>query len=172
MAIQKDSSLTASQKLRKIQELMYKEKEKPAYKFEPKEDSSFQDAEKTILGCKHYRRKCKIQANCCKEWMVCRLCHNDNVSDHEINRYETETMMCMLCKKEQPVAKDCVNCEESMADYFCSFCKFFDSTPGKNIFHCDKCKMCRVGKKEDYEHCDNCGICLHISLMNVSFINI
>ena len=30
----------------------------------------------------------------------------------------------------------------------------------KGIFHCDKCGICRKGKRDDYLHCDTCNACL------------
>jgi len=45
-----------------------------------------QNEEKEILGCKHYQRKCKLQANCCQKIVTCRFCHDD-VEDHNIVRF-------------------------------------------------------------------------------------
>merc|ERR1712125_95467 len=94
------------------------------------------------LGCAHYRRNCKILSPCCQQWMVCRLCHNEAIDDHEIDRFKIATMLCMLCQTEQPIAQTCCNCNEKMAEYFCSICNLLDSTPSKEIFHCDKCGIC------------------------------
>ncbi|KAL9544442.1 hypothetical protein MBANPS3_007620 [Mucor bainieri] len=47
---------------------------------------AFQNEEKEILGCKHYQRKCKLQANCCQKIVTCRFCHDD-VEDHNIVRF-------------------------------------------------------------------------------------
>ena len=33
-----------------------------------------------------------------------------------------------------------------------------------NKFHCEKCGICRVGKKEDYIHCDICNGCISKSI--------
>lgn len=47
---------------------------------------AIQNEEKGILGCKHYQRKCKLQANCCQKIVTCRFCHDD-VEDHNIVRF-------------------------------------------------------------------------------------
>lgn len=47
---------------------------------------AIQNQEKGILGCKHYQRKCKLQANCCQKIVTCRFCHDD-VEDHNIVRF-------------------------------------------------------------------------------------
>jgi hypothetical protein len=46
---------------------------------------SYQDKEKLHLGCKHYKRGCKILADCCNKFFPCRLCHDD-ISAHKIDR--------------------------------------------------------------------------------------
>ena len=116
------------------------------------------ELEKTILGCKHYMRGAKIQAECCGEWFTCRMCH-DETEQHKITRYATKTMMCMHCLTAQPSAQDCINCGTMLGGtYYCDICKLWDSNPDRSIYHCDKCGLCRVGRGlgEDYFHCDNC----------------
>lgn len=117
-----------------------------------------------MLGCEHYPRNCKIKAYCCQLWFVCRLCHDQPCMDHAIDRFRTEEVMCMMCKTVQKVRRDCIRCGEVFAHYFCEKCKFYDNTPGKDIYHCDKCTICRVGKGigHDNFHCDRCGACVSI----------
>lgn len=66
------------------------------------------------------------------------------------------------------MAKQCINeqCKQEFARYFCDVCKFYDDDPSKSIYHCDKCKICRIGKglDIDYFHCDRCNACMSISL--------
>lgn len=51
-------------------------------------EKSYFDEEEGVLGCSHYRKKCKIIAPCCSKVFVCRLCHNDSTSDgHAVDRY-------------------------------------------------------------------------------------
>jgi iron-sulfur cluster repair protein YtfE (RIC family) len=53
-------------------------------------EPSYFDADRKILGCKHYRRKCKLIAPCCGRAFVCRLCHDDALQEaHILDRYES-----------------------------------------------------------------------------------
>lgn len=114
-----------------------------------------------MLGCKHYPRACKLKAACCDIWIVCRHCH-DEAMDHPMNRFQTETVMCMRCNHIQPVGPNCQSCAEPFASYYCSKCRFYDNTPDKNIYHCDMCRICRVGKglEQDNFHCMKCNACV------------
>lgn len=148
---------------------------------------SYHDREKKILGCKHYQRAVKLQCSRCNVWAVCRFCH-DEFSEHCAIRYvsnshyaikykltiravcsnDTSRMMCMYCKTTQPIGQVCTNkdCGKDVSRYFCKTCLLWDSDPKKNIYHCDKCGICRIGKGLgiDYFHCDKCGVCLAICL--------
>ena len=77
-------------------------------------------------------------------------------------RFATKTMRCLLCTTEQPFGPTCSACEESMGRYFCGICKFVDNDPGKNIYHCPDCGICRIGKGlgVDMMHCAECGSCV------------
>jgi len=186
--IQKDTSLTESEKARKIQELMtrsYNSKQKvqnnnitnyqPLDKVdydrpltEEEKAITYHNKEKNILGCKHYQRALKIQAHCCGKWFPCRFCH-DEVSDHSItSKALTVKMMCMYCSTVQPVNDVCINpnCGKRVARYYCSECKLWDNDPNKNIYHCYDCGICRIGKGLgiDYFHCKTCNVCMSISL--------
>ncbi|KAI8527685.1 hypothetical protein RHMOL_Rhmol12G0094500 [Rhododendron molle] len=89
---------------------------------------SFRDPEKHVFGCEHYKRNCKLRAACCGKLFACRFCH-DKVSDHSMDRKATSEMMCMSCLKIQAVGPICTtpSCNGlSMANYYCSICKFFD----------------------------------------------
>ncbi|KAG9291566.1 hypothetical protein G9A89_021985 [Geosiphon pyriformis] len=130
-----------------------------------------QDLEKTyhnerleILGCQHYRRGARLQANCCGEWFTCRVCH-DEASDHQIPRHETKKMLCMYCKCIQIPAKECINCQRVLACYYCDDCKFWDDDPNKSIYHCDGCGICRIGLGLgiDFFHCEICNYCLPLA---------
>lgn len=52
-------------------------------------------------------------------------------------------MCCMLCGTRQPVAGSCSSCGGSMAGYYCSICHLFDDEPGRDIYHCPFCNVCR-----------------------------
>jgi hypothetical protein len=116
------------------------------------------------LGCDHYVRKCKIKAECCGLWVVCRLCHDDpSLSmDHQIDRFAIKELLCMACNTVQLVGERCVkpDCGVQFGDYSCLVCNFFDSTPGKDVYHCDKCGICRIGKDSENVHCGRCNACI------------
>ena len=119
---------------------------------------------KNYLGCKHYRRKCKIVPACCNVPFPCRFCHDDN-SDHAMDRYNTKEMQCMKCELIQPIAKNCKNCKVEMAQYFCKVCNLFDDLQdGKSIYHCPFCNVCRKGKGlgQDFFHCMKCNSCVSL----------
>ncbi|KAG2411057.1 Zinc finger protein [Vigna angularis] len=125
---------------------------------------SFRDPEKLVFGCDHYKRNCKLRAECCGKLFTCRFCH-DNVSDHSMDRKATLEMMCMHCLNIQPIGPMCMtpSCNGfSMAKYYCNICKFFDDE--RNVYHCPFCNLCRVGQGLgiDYFHCMKCNCCLGI----------
>ncbi|KAE9009883.1 hypothetical protein PF005_g11504 [Phytophthora fragariae] len=116
--------------------------------------------------CPHYGRRCHVLAECCKKWVGCRLCHDEQLGEqHQIDRFAIKQMRCDLCLTEQPCAQECSNCHETMAAYFCSVCNLFDDKgPEKKVFHCDQCGICRVGGREKYYNCVKCCGCYPHSL--------
>jgi len=88
---------------------------------------SYHDEAKGVFGCKHYARNCFLKAECCDEWYVCRLCHDESneemdthsgraIKPHKINRYLTELAKCMRCGAEQKASKYCNSCNVDSAD--------------------------------------------------------
>ncbi|EGZ30008.1 hypothetical protein PHYSODRAFT_323450 [Phytophthora sojae] len=175
--IQSSPVLTPKQKAESVQNLMMKDwndakskagtaKTESDSEADRKEKSYFDEA-KTILGCSHYQRKCKLLSKCCGKWYSCRFCHDDN-EDHPFDRYATESVSCLKCDTIQPIGQTCSNedCKCEFGRYYCEVCKFIDDDNSKDIYHCDKCKICRIGKglDIDYFHCDRCNACMSISL--------
>ena len=174
--ISKDPNLSDSEKTRRNQILLTKRFEKRRA-FEAakhivennakKESLSYSNVldpngDQYLLGCEHYPRNCRLLADCCNLWVVCRFCHDNSEMDHVINRFDTKRVKCMLCGTEQDIRKTCIKCGIDFARYYCDKCKFFDNTPGKEIYHCDECSICRVGNgfgKGTY-HCDDCNACV------------
>ncbi|KAL8952609.1 MAG: hypothetical protein Q9222_001483 [Ikaeria aurantiellina] len=117
------------------------------------------------LGCPHYRRNIKLQCSTCYRWYTCRFCH-DEVQDHALNRRETKNMLCMFCGCAQVASEACVQCGERSARYYCSVCKLWDDHPGKRIYHCNDCGICRIGEGlgKDFFHCKICCACIAISI--------
>ncbi|KAI9481330.1 MAG: zinc-ribbon-domain-containing protein [Benjaminiella poitrasii] len=171
--IQLNKNLTTREKAKQIQHLMSHGTAQPTSHSNHSNgenasngySKSYHDEEKGIMGCKHYQRKCKLQANCCQKIYSCRFCHDD-VEDHTIVRNETKNMLCMKCLKLQPASNLCEHCGEEMARYYCDKCKLWDDDPKKSIYHCDDCGICRQGKGlgQDFFHCKKCNICLSISM--------
>ena len=113
------------------------------------------------FGCKHFRRNCSYLCSCCSRWYFCSYCHDSEMSGfinggHELERKCIVAMKCMNCGKEQPPSVQCIRCNIAMSTYFCAVCKFWDNDGSHQLFHCDKCGVCRAGKREDYIHCDKC----------------
>ncbi|KAL8943101.1 MAG: hypothetical protein Q9216_001301 [Gyalolechia sp. 2 TL-2023] len=106
------------------------------------------------LGCLHYKRNIKLQCSACYRWYTCRFCH-DEVEDHSLNRRATKNMLCMLCGCAQAASEECSQCGERSARYYCSVCKLWDDDPGKSIYHCNDCGICRLGQGlgKDFYHC-------------------
>ncbi|KAG0326965.1 hypothetical protein BGZ99_008621 [Dissophora globulifera] len=177
MEIQRDSSILPAKKALMIQELMApprtgsrKTTQQPSTDgsnsiTEDDLETTYYDKELGVLGCQHYQRSCKLQANCCGGWFNCRFCHDD-ACDHEIVRSETKNMLCMRCKTVQPAAQSCSSCSTTLARYYCDICKLWDDQPDKSIYHCDDCGICRIGNGlgQDFFHCQKCNVCMHIDL--------
>jgi hypothetical protein len=163
-----DTSLTAIEKSRKVQQLLSQNwlESQAAQNLSAESKETIQSFHKDdILGCKHYQRKCKIQAFCCDKFFVCRLCHDEQEMSHKIDRFATKKMLCMKCGTIQDIGQMCSSCGECMGNYFCKICKFFDDAPNATVYHCDKCGLCRRGKglEIDFRHCDICNACIAIS---------
>jgi len=110
--------------------------------------------------CTHYKRRCFLHPPCCKPGVFyeCRVCH-DEKSGHEIglHRFEITEIKCASCHRVQPVGSSCVECKEIFGDYFCPDCRLWST--GRDIYHCEGCKLCRNGRREDWRHCDTCNVC-------------
>lgn len=133
------------------------------------DETSEETPEKDIIppyGCKHYLARCKIRAPCCDKIYSCRLCH-DEENTHKIDRYKINKIICTKCDKEQGVHQFCNNddCRICFSLYFCNKCMVFDDVDKKQ-FHCDTCRVCRVGGAENYYHCEMCNACISITLKN------
>jgi RING finger/CHY zinc finger protein 1 len=139
------------------------------YAFDPQHyskalSSLYTDENKEILGCSHYSRGCKIRGPCCDDFYSCRLCHNEAVDSHEINRHAIKEMICLHCVKNdvyniQPVSQSCAICSTQLAQYYCAVCKLFDDDSSHQIFHCEECGICRRGRREEFFHCSKCSAC-------------
>jgi hypothetical protein len=60
-----------------------------------------------------------------------------------MDRYEVSEMVCMECGTRQAVAGNCTACSAQMARYYCGICHLLDDEPGRSIYHCPFCNVCR-----------------------------
>lgn len=62
-------------------------------------------------------------------------------------------------------AGSCSGCGAAMARYYCGICHLWDDQPGRSIYHCPFCNLCRVGEGlgVDACHCMDCNTCMHLS---------
>ena len=82
-------------------------------------------SEVEVLGCSHYKRKCKLVAPCCDTAYNCRFCHDD-VENHSLDRRSVTEVECLRCHLRQEVGAKCraTDCLTVFgASYFCSVCK-------------------------------------------------
>ncbi|XP_065571835.1 RING finger and CHY zinc finger domain-containing protein 1-like [Artemia franciscana] len=111
-----------------------------------------------LLGCEHYKRKCKFVTPCCDKVYSCRFCHDASES-HSLQRKSVTKVQCSNCLEIQPVQKECSNCRLLFGKYFCAECKLYDDEDKKQ-YHCLGCGICRVGGQERFFHCQKCDMCL------------
>eukprot|EP00178_Gracilaria_changii_P008532 TRINITY_DN2585_c0_g1_i1.p1 TRINITY_DN2585_c0_g1~~TRINITY_DN2585_c0_g1_i1.p1 ORF type:complete len:1137 (-),score=162.19 TRINITY_DN2585_c0_g1_i1:4777-8187(-) len=175
-SIARDASLTVQERTRMMQRVMLAPyNEQTAVAQASRKIDSKDDLRKTFvidkhgvkrLGCKHYRRNCKLRSACCQKLYNCRLCHDAEEQTHVMDRAATKEILCMECSTLQPVSASCVNkeCGKRFARYFCEICVFYDDRENTHVYHCHSCNVCRVGKGLgiDYFHCMKCNQCMHV----------
>ena len=122
-------------------------------------------------GCKHYKRNCAFISPCCNEQFICRLCHDEQKDEneidyekaHKLDRTLVKDIVCLECKTRQNISNECINCKIQFGNYYCSKCNLFDNID-KGQYHCDLCGICRVGGKDNFFHCLKCNMCLSIKI--------
>ncbi|MBA0718294.1 hypothetical protein Golax_006049, partial [Gossypium laxum] len=65
----------------------------------PGQHPSYRDPLELALGCKHYKRNCKLFAPCCNQLYTCIHCHND-VADHKLDREKSFEDNCPICHED------------------------------------------------------------------------
>lgn len=125
--------------------------------------ATFADIQGQVFGCCHYKRLCKLYAECCRSYVSCRLCHDDEIGwDHKLDRYTVKKIMCMVCQTEQQASAECCNpcCPVNrFASYYCDVCHLYDDSDVE-IYHCEDCGICRKGERDSYTHCKRCNTCI------------
>ena len=121
-------------------------------------------AAKAYAGCQHYTKRCQIIAPCCNGVAYpCRLCHDEAVTTHTLDRHAVTHVVCVPCGVRQPISNECVCCGEPFAEYYCKPCRMHDDRHAeKGTYHCDECGICRVGGRDNFFHCGRCGGCYTI----------
>lgn len=128
---------------------------------DPEETGEFnkpKDGE-TLIGCKHYRRRCALVCPTCQKAYTCRFCHDEAEFKHELDRKAVMNVKCLECGLIQNVQRTCQGCHIDFALYFCPTCRLYDDVDKKQ-YHCDGCKICRIGGRENFFHCQICDMCL------------
>lgn len=131
-------------------------------------------AARSVLGCPHYSRACKLRHPKSGRLYTCRLCCEQDrelptaEKDEPLDRYAVAEVMCMKCNTLQPSEDRCINvdCEahtRPFAKYFCKLCHLYDDS-SRPIFHCPYCNTCRLGKGLgiDFRHCMRCNACVSL----------
>lgn len=161
--IQRDSTISSEDKNKKIRELMLNKNKSniPKKKIKPKLDNK---SILTKIKCDHYNRGCDIYCDLCNKYYPCRICH-DSYEDHKIDRFKINKVRCRNCNYIQSPSQNCLYCHSIFGFYFCKTCNLWECN-NKKIFHCDKCGICRIGRKQDYIHCDKCNMCIAVTHYN------
>ncbi len=137
--INRDKSLSNEEKSRKIQDLRNK------------------NIKKTEIVCNHYEKKCNnFYFDCCKKYSSCHRCHQLEHKCEILPPRKVTSIECTECKTKQIPSNKCVNCEIQFSKSFCLICCIWTD---KDIVHCDKCGICRVG--QEIFHCDKCNMCFN-----------
>lgn len=119
-----------------------------------------EDNENLIEKCDHYTNNCYIHCKICSKYYKCFRCHDISVSNHKIDRNnDINKIKCIKCYTEQDPNNQCIKCSINFSEYFCIKCSLWTNRTD-DITHCDKCKICRLGKEEDLFHCDKCNMCV------------
>ncbi|KAF9190554.1 hypothetical protein BGZ51_008492 [Haplosporangium sp. Z 767] len=107
--------------------------------------TTYNNKERGYLGCKHYRRSCKLKANCCDKWFNCRFCHDDSC-DHAIvrlgNGLDKDFFHCKKCNICMVIRfKDNHKCIERSLECDCPICGeyLFTSTTTVIFMPCGHC---------------------------------
>ena len=113
------------------------------------------------IPCTHYSRTVKLFCNICQEFFNCRICHNQIITSHLFDRHTVSQILCNGCQSIQSPSNFCfdVDCmyHEQFSNYYCQICNLY-ADGSDDIYHCEKCGICRKGKTEDYTHCDKCSM--------------
>ncbi|CAM9512257.1 unnamed protein product, partial [Choristocarpus tenellus] len=143
-AVNNDAKLTQSEKSRMLFEIMNPCRDTEGKSEEPLPTGPYVGK----MGCKVWETESRYTS--------CRLCH-------EYDRFAVKFMKCKACLVSQEAGPSCQNPEcykfGQKHWYYCGNCHLWEDAE-KDIFHCDKCGICRTGDPKLYRHCDRCSLCV------------
>ena len=138
--INRDNNLSNEEKIKLIQELRNKNM-----------------VQILSTKCDHYNKKCSnFYFECCDKYSSCHRCHEEEHKCEVLPPRKVTSIECNECNTRQIPSNKCINCEIEFAKSFCLVCCIWTE---KDIIHCDKCGICRVGK--EIFHCDDCNMCFN-----------
>lgn len=119
------------------------------------------DVEK-VTGCPHYWTGAFIVCPDCDKVYPCRICHDNQVSSHTLDRRRVRKMYCLTCKKIGQIGLQCEYCNAIVSRIFCNICNTLCllGSEMKPTYHCQYCNLCHVGLQEMVKHCNNCRTCI------------
>lgn len=119
------------------------------------------DVEK-VTGCPHYWTGAFIVCPDCEQIYPCRICHDNLVSSHTLDRKRIKAMFCLTCNKVGRIGLQCEHCGAIVSRTFCSICNTLCmlGPEMKPTYHCQYCNSCHVGLQEMVKHCDVCQTCI------------
>lgn len=109
-------------------------------------------------SCVHYpNKKCNyFYFSCCDKFVNCMRCHNELLNDNKHIPILSK-ITCSECKLFQIPSNKCIKCNIKFSNNYCNICSIW--TDKEEIYHCDKCGICRVGNEDSLFHCDKCETC-------------
>lgn len=115
-----------------------------------------------VTGCPHYWTGAFIVCPDCEKVYPCRICHDNQVSNHTLDRKRVERMYCLTCKCIGRIGLQCEHCNTVVSRTFCSVCNTLCmlGPEMKPTYHCQYCNLCHVGLQEMVKHCSNCRTCI------------
>lgn len=119
------------------------------------------DVEK-VTGCPHYWTGAFIVCPDCAQIYPCRICHDNLVPGHTLDRRRVKEMFCLTCNKVGRIGFRCEYCGVVVSRTFCNICNTLCmlGPEMKPTYHCQHCNSCHVGLQEMVRHCSTCRTCI------------
>lgn len=142
--IQRDQTLSSSEKKKRIQQLFN-------YNYEKECNHN--------LNCDHnLNSNYEIKLSCCEVYYKCFSCHIESCKNQSVKNILN--IKCIKCNHEQKnidiIPEKCENCDVEFGKNNCTVCNF---RTNHKITHCFDCNECKFGKQENIVHCNICNQC-------------